>query len=41
VVIVMVPVTAIPKANASAAEVSNANTSVSTEIISAQLIHGT
>ena len=41
VVIVIVPVTAIPKANASAAEVSNANTKVSTEIINAQLIHGT
>ena len=38
---VIVPVTAMPKANASAAEVSNANTRVSTEIISAQLIHGT
>ena len=38
---VMVPVTAMPKAKASAAEVSNAKTRVSTEIISAQLIHGT
>jgi hypothetical protein len=36
-----VPVTAMPKANASAAEDSNANTRVSTEIISVQLIHGT
>ena len=39
--IVIVPVTAMPKANASAAEVWNANTSVSTETISSQLIHGT
>ena len=38
---VMVPVTAMPKANASAAELRNANTSVSTETISSQLIQGT
>ena len=39
--IVMVPVTAVPKANASAADVRNAKTSPSTETISTQLIHGT
>ena len=39
--IVIVPVTAIPNANASAAEVRNVKTSVSTETISTQLIHGT
>ncbi len=38
---VMVPVTAIPNANASAAELRNANTSVSTDTMSSQLIHGT
>ena len=38
---VMVPVTAMPKANASAVELRNANTSVSTETMSSQLIHGT
>ena len=38
---VMVPVTAMPNANASAAELRNANTRVSTETISSQLIHGT
>ena len=39
--IVIVPVTAMPKANASAVEVRKAKTSVSTEIISTQLIQGT
>ena len=38
---VIVPVTAMPNAKASAAEDLNANTRVSTEIISTQLIHGT
>ena len=38
---VMVPVTAIPNAKASAADVWKAKTRVSTEIISAQLIQGT
>ena len=37
----IVPVTAMPKAKASAAEVWKAKTSVSTETSSSQLIHGT
>jgi hypothetical protein len=37
----MVPVTAIPNANASAAEVSKANTRIRTDTIRVQLIHGT
>ena len=37
----IVPVTAIPNAKARAVEERNANTSVSTEIISTQLIQGT
>jgi hypothetical protein len=41
VVIVMVPVTAIPNAYASAAELRNANTRISTATIRAPLIHGT
>ena len=39
--IVMVPVTAMPNAKASAAELRKANTRVSTETSSSQLIHGT
>ena len=39
--IVIVPVTAMPNAKASAAELRNAKTSVSTETISTQLIQGT
>ena len=39
--IVIVPVTAIPNAKASAFAVRNVNTSVSTETISSQLIQGT
>ena len=38
---VIVPVTAIPNAKASAAELRKANTRVSTETMSSQLIHGT
>ena len=38
---VIVPVTAIPNAKASATELWNAKTSVSTETISSQLILGT
>ena len=38
---VIVPVTAMPNAYASAAELRNANTRVSTATISSQLIHGT
>ena len=38
---VIVPVTAMPKAYASAAELRNAKTRVRTETISSQLIHGT
>ena len=38
---VMVPVTAMPNAKASATELWNAKTSVSTETISSQLIQGT
>lgn len=37
----MVPVTAMPKAKASAVELRNAKTRVSTETISSQLIQGT
>ena len=37
----MVPVTAIPNANASAAELRNVSTSVSTETSSTQFTHGT
>ena len=37
----IVPVTAIPKANASAIELSKVNTSASTATISSQLICGT
>ena len=40
-VIVIVPVTAMPNAKASATELWNAKTSVSTETISSQLIQGT
>ena len=38
---VIVPVTAMPNAYASAAELRKAKTRVSTETISSQLIHGT
>ena len=41
VVIVIVPVTARPKANARAVELLKVMTSVTTEIIKSQLIHGT
>jgi hypothetical protein len=41
VVIVIVPVTAMPNAKASAAELLNVRTSARTETMSAQLIHGT
>jgi hypothetical protein len=41
VVMVMVPVTAMPYAKASAAELRKANTSVSTETSRSQLIQGT
>ena len=38
---VMVPITAMPYAKASASEVRKANTSTRTETMSSQLIHGT
>ena len=38
---VIVPTTAMPNAYASAAELRNANTKVSTDTISTPLIHGT